>query len=341
MKKTTFVSVGLALALVLGGVATPSVASAADAEFTFRFATVAPDNTPWAYLLKKYRKALRKETDGRVKMKVFLGGLKGDEQSLVRQAFKGKELQGAGVSSGAMATLVPEMDILELPYLFDSFQQADKALDGDARAIIEEILDKKGFKLLMYSENGYRSFGSKGGFIKTPADLKGKKMRSQESPVHVETYRALGASPVTISVGEVLSALQTGVVEGFDNTPLYTQAVSWYQAVDHFSVTEHIYQPALIVANKKWFNSLPSDIQATMISLGDRLTKKGRKSVRQLGPALLENFKSQGVKVYEPTAAEKKAFKDATRKVWKIREDKASPLGRKLLDALLKATGNR
>ena len=117
--------------------------------------------------------------------------------------------------------------------------------------------------------------------------------------------------------------------------------MSWYQAVDHFSVTEHIYQPALIVANKKWFDSLPAEIQSTMISIGERLTKKGRKSVRQLGPALLENFKSQGVKVYEPTAEEKKAFKDATRKVWGIREGKASPLGKKLLDTLLKATGNR
>jgi len=319
----------------------PSTALAEEKVHTFRFSTVAPDNTPWAYLLKKYKKVVRKKTEGRLKMKVYLGGLKGDEQSLVRQAFKGKELQGAGVSSGAMATLVPEMDILELPYLFDSFADADKALDGPARPIIEEILEAKGFKLLMYSENGYRSYGTKGGFVKTPADLKAKKMRSQESPVHVETYRALGASPVTISVGEVLSALQTGVVEGFDNTPLYTQAVSWYQAVDHFTVTEHIYQPALIVANKKWFDSLPKDIQDIMLEVGAKLTQKGRKKVRALGPALLENFASQGVKVYEPTAQEKEAFKKATRGVWKIREGKATPMGKKLLNALLESTGNR
>jgi len=331
----------IAVALVVTSLQTPSVAEAAEAEYTLRFATVAPNDTPWAKLLKKYKKALKKKTDGRVKMKVFLGGLKGDEQSLVRQAYKGKELQGAGVSSGAMATLVPEMDILELPYLFDTFADADKALDGPARPIIDQILEAKGFKLLMYSENGYRSFGTKGGFVKTPADLKAKKMRSQESPVHVETYRALGASPVTISVGEVLSALQTGVVEGFDNTPLYTQAVSWYQAVDHFTVTEHIYQPALIVVNKKWFDALPADLQAILLDLGKKLTKRGRKQVRELGPALLDNFGSMGVKVYHSTDAEKEVFKKATKGVWKIRESKASPMGKKLMNALLKSTGNK
>ena len=146
---------------------------------------------------------------------------------------------------------------------------------------------------------------------------------------------------MTISVGEVLSALQTGVVEGFDNTPLYTQAVSWYQAVDHFTVTEHIYQPALIVVNKKWFDSLPADLQGILVELGEKLTKKGRKKVRELGPALLDNFASQGVKVHRATASEKEAFKKATRGVWKIREGKASPMGKKLLDALLKSTGNR
>lgn len=327
--------------LLVCGAASPTTAFAADGEFVLRFATVAPDNTPWAFLLKKYKKEIRKATDGRLKMKVYLGGMKGDEQSLVRQAFKGKELEGAGVSSGAMATLVPEMDILELPYLFDSFADADKALDGPARAIIEEILETKGFKLLMYSENGYRSFGTKDGFVKSPADLKAVKMRSQESDVHVETYRALGASPVTISVGEVLSSLKTGVVSGFDNTPLYTQAVSWYQAIQYYTVTEHIYQPALIVVNKKWFDALPEDIQLAMLETGKKLTRKGRKQVRELGPALLENFKSQGVQVYEPTAAEKEAFRKATRPVWTKREQKASPLGKKLFRALLQSTGKK
>lgn len=325
-----------AAATLLGLNATP--AAAGDAEFTMKLATVAPDNTPWSDLLKRYRKAVKKSSGGRVKVKVYLGGLKGDEQSIVRQVFKG-ELTGGGVSTGAMSAIVPELDIFELPFLFETFKDADRIIDGAARAHVEKILEAKGMKLLMFSENGYRSFGTKGGFIKSPADLKAKKMRSQESQVHVETYRALGASPVTISVGEVMSALQTGVVDGFDNTPLFTQAVSWHQAIDHYTVSRHIYQPAVVAVNKKWFDALPADIQQAVLEPAKKLEKKGRAAVRALDPLLIKNFEKQGVKVYELTEAERDAFRKATRKVWDIRKQAASPAGKALLDAIIGARG--
>jgi len=310
--------------------------AAAEGEIEIKVATVAPARTPWAALLKKYRKALKKLSNKRIKMRVYLGGIKGDEQSIVRQVYQGK-LHIGGVSTGAMSTVVPDLDLLELPYLFADHAEADRILDGPARPIIEQMLEAKGFKLLMYSENGYRSFGTKNGFVKTPADLKAVKMRSQESPVHVATYRALGASPVTISVGEVMSSLQTGLVDGFDNTPLFTQAVSWHQGIKYFTVTQHIYQPAVIIANKAWFDAQPADIQAILLKPLPKLTVKGRKAVRVLGTALLENFGKLGVDVYTLTAAEKKVFQDQTRPVWDARKAEAGELGKKLLDAILAA----
>ena len=101
---------------------------------------------------------------------------------------------------------------------------------------------------------------------------------------------------MTISAG-IFRPLQTGVVEGFTRRSI--PRLWSHQAVDHFSVTEHIYQPALIVANKKWFDSLPAEIQSTMISIGERLDRADARVFGKLGPALPENFKSQGVKVYE------------------------------------------
>ena len=305
-------------------------------EFTLKIGTIAPKGTPWAELLKRYEKRVEKLSGGRINVIVYLAGRKGDEQSLVRQVYRG-DLELCGVSTGAMSGMVPDVDILELPYLFDSAEQADRILDGPARPILEQMLEEKGFKLLMYSENGYRNFGTKGGFVKTPADLLAKKMRSQESPVHVEMYRALGASPVTISVGEVLSALQTGVVDGFDNTPLYTFAASWYQAIDHYTVTKHIYQPALLVINKDWFERLPADLQKILFAPAAKLQRKGRMGIRAMEPGLLENFGIAKIKVYYLTDEEKQAFKDATRPVWDIRRKSASKLGVALLDAILEA----
>jgi TRAP-type C4-dicarboxylate transport system substrate-binding protein len=254
----------------------------------FKIATIAPDGTPWAHLLNGFKKKVRKASNKELLPRVYLNGLKGDEQSIVRQVYKGS-LQMGGVSTGALSTIVPDMDILELPYAFPDFATADKVLDS-VRPTVEALLNEKGMTLLMYSENGYRSFATKDKCIKTPADLKAMKMRSQESEVHVETYRALGASPVTISVGEVLSSLQTGVVNGFDNTPIITQALGWNQAIKFFSNTRHIYQPALIIMNKSWFDGLTPEQQKIIRDNAMKLEKKGRIMVRGFEPVLMKNF---------------------------------------------------
>ncbi len=324
---TRFIHSLLAFALIT----TFSTSSFAD-PVKFKIATIAPDGTPWALLLNKFKKQVRKESNKELLPKVYLNGIKGDEQSIVRQVYKGS-LQMGGVSTGALSTIVPDMDILELPYAFPDFATADQVLDS-VRPTVEALLNEKGLTLLMYSENGYRSFATKDKCIQSPADLKAMKMRSQESEVHVETYRALGASPVTISVGEVLSSLQTGVVNGFDNTPIITQALGWNQAIKFFSNTRHIYQPALIIMNKAWFDGLSPEQQKIMRDNAQKLEKKGRKMVRGLEPALMKNFADQDVKVCDLSPTERAAFKKATAKVWTVRAKKASKLGKKLIEAM-------
>ena len=281
---------------------------------------------------------MKKATNGRVKVKVYAGGVKGDEQSIVRQTFKGK-LQGAAVSTGAMATIVKELELLELPFLFDDFKEVDNILHGPALPIVEEILEAKGFKLLIMSENGFRSWGTKGTFIKTPADLKARKMRSQESAVHLNMYRALGASPVAIAVSEVQSSLKTGVVDGFDNTLLFTQAVGWQQSVDHWTESRHIYQPGIVAINKEWLESLPADLQQAVLDPGKSMGPKSMKAIRALGPALLKNMEAQGIQTYTLTTAERDAFKKLTRDTWDEARKSASELGKKLLDTIVKAKG--
>ena len=326
--KSTFILRLLAVSLISVSLSAISFAD----PVKFKIATIAPDGTPWAALLNKFKSKVRKESKKELMPRVYLNGLKGDEQSIVRQVYKGS-LQMGGVSTGALSTIVPDMNILELPYAFPDLKTADRVLD-EVRPTVEALLNEKGMTLLMYSENGYRSFATKDKCIKTPADLKAMKMRSQESEVHVETYRALGASPVTISVGEVLSSLQTGVVNGFDNTPIITQALGWNQAIKYFTNTRHIYQPALIIMNKEWFDGLTPEQQKIVRTNGMKLEKKGRKMVRKLEPLLMKNFDNQEVKVCELTPAERNVFKSATAKVWTIRAKKASALGKKLIEAM-------
>lgn len=303
-------------------------------KYTLNLGTVAPAGTPWSKQLKSVKKRIEKESKGRIKVKLFLGTA-GGEKSIVRQTKRG-ELQGMGVSAGAMATLVPEMNVFELPYLFSSAKEADKIIDNHLYSPVQKLLRQYGFELYLFGENGYRNFAAKGKCIEKPQDLADLKMRSQESWVHEEMYRALGGNPVRIAVPETLPALQTGNVQGFDNTPLFAFAASWYQAVDHWTVSNHIYQPAVVVYNKEWFDKLPDDLQKVLLADRKKETEYGRKLVRALQPKLVKNLKAAGVTVCELDSEQRKAFAKDAEKVHKLFRKRAGKKGAKLLDIVKK-----
>jgi tripartite ATP-independent transporter DctP family solute receptor len=294
--------------------ARPRPARAADAPTTLKLATVAPEGTPWAEQLSAYKKQIDAASKGRLRVKPFLGGALGDENQTIAECRRGA-IPLWGGSIGALASSVPEISVLELPYLFRAPQEADAVLDGRLAQDLKKLLLDRGFVLVLWAENGYRSFGSKWGPVRAPADLKGHKMRSQESQVHLEMYRALGALPQPIAVTEVLTALQTGVVDGFDQTPLYTFAASWHLGIKHYSLSEHVYQPGVVVASRKEYEKLPPDLQKALVGDLEKITRDGRAAVRELAPLLVQNFETAKIPVHRLNAAEKDAFAKATEKV--------------------------
>lgn len=326
MKRTLLSAVLFLIALALSAPA----AAQEEKQYVLNLGTVAPPNTPWGKQLKSMRKRIQEDSGGRIKVKLFMGTA-GGENSIVRQTKRG-ELQAAGVSTGAMASMVPEMNVFELPYLFKDGAQADDIIDNHLYGPVQELLRAYGFEIYMFAENGFRNFAVKGKCIKKPEDLADLKMRSQESWVHEETYRALGGNPVRTAVPEVLSSLQNGNVQGFDNTPLFAFAASWYQAVDHWTLSDHIYQPAVIVYNKQWFDSLPEDLQKILVADREKETEYGRKLVRLLHPKLVQNLEAAGITVCNLSAEEKKAFADKTKSVHEMFRKKAGKKGAKLLD---------
>lgn len=304
-------------------------AQAADGANVLRIATVAPDGTPWAAGLQEFKKRVEKDTAGAITVRPFLGGVLGDENETVQSCQRG-QIQGVGASTGAIASVVPELNVLELPMLFRSEAEADYVLDTVILADVEKHFRDRSLVLGFWSENGYRSFGTDYGFIKSPADLKGHKMRSQESAVHLEMYRAFGASPVPIPVTEVLTSMQTGVIDGYDNTPLYALAAQWTTATKYYTLTNHIYQPAAIIFNEAWFDALPPEHQKVLLSARADLAVQMRKEIRALNPLLIENLGAMDVQVYTPTAAEKAAF-DAPAKTARDTYLKTASAGEKAL----------
>ena len=324
-------ALGAALCMILGTVSPAQ----AKAKYVIKFGTVAPDGTPWANQLKAIKKRIEKQSNGQIKMKLYLGGMLGGEVEMVRAVRRGR-LQGWGGSTASVAegARIPQLQLMELPFLFRSFAEADHVLDKVVRDDYVKILAKKGFAFAQWHENGWRNFASKKKPIKTLADLQGMKMRSQESPVHLAMYKALGAQAESIAVPEVLGALKTGMVDGFDNTPLFSSATGWYEGIKFYTISQHIYQPAVIMYSKKFMDKLPVELRRIVIGDEPKETKKGRASVRNMRGALLKNFRDTGIKVYTMTKAERKPFIAACKKVHK---KFAKKVGRKLLKKVNKA----
>ncbi len=307
----------------------------ADAQQTYemKIATVAPEGTPWEKQLRDLKRHVESKSGGRIQVRMFMGGSLGGEKALVRRTAQGSIQCFAG-STAALGSLVPELNVIEAPYIFSSAEEADAKLDGAAKPIVQSAVDARGFHFGFWAENGFRSWFTKDTPIRAPSDLEGLRMRSQEAPVHLETYRAFGANPVPIDVTNVLTSLQTGVVDGFDNTPLFAFATSWYQAANHLTLSRHSYQPGIVVYSKTWYESLPEDLQGILDSIPQSLVVSGRQGVRQMEPILLRNLARRGITIHEPTAAERAAFVAASRAVPDRVARKAGRNGRALLRAL-------
>jgi TRAP-type C4-dicarboxylate transport system substrate-binding protein len=307
-------------------------ARAEEPEFVMKVATVAPAGTPWASQLKKVKTAIKELSGGRIKVKTYLGGALGDEIATA-EATKRGTIQCFGGTFGALASAIPELDVLELPYLFPSEKKADEILDTVIRDDLDALLWDRGYKLAFFSENGYRSIGSTFP-VASPADLAGRKMRAQQSDVHLNTWKAFGASPVPIAVIDVLPGLQTGVVDGFDNTPLFAFAASWHQAISHFTLTKHIYQAGVVVLSRKFWESLPAELQAIVMGDPADLAKKGRRGVRAIGPMLEQNFVTAGITLTTLSDGEIAAFAGKAQEVHDKFRAGTTAEGKALLDKI-------
>jgi TRAP-type C4-dicarboxylate transport system substrate-binding protein len=176
----------------------------------------------------------------------------------------------------------------------------------------------------MWGTNGWRSFGTKNKAITSPGDLKGLKMRSQESDVYINFYKAMGATAVPMATPDVLMALKTGMVDGYDQTPVFSLSTGWINTVKYYTVTKHIYQPGAVIVSKKFFDKLPDNLKEALLIKSDRaaLQAKSRNAVRTEDAAVLSSFPDLGITVTNLTKAQRDEFKKASEPVYKALEKK-------------------
>lgn len=301
-------------------------------EHKIKFGSVIPKDSPWEAGLKEYTKEAEAKSGGRLLFKMYLAGMLGGEVEMVKSISMGTLDAGAFTTASiAEALSIPELQVFEMPYLFNSDEEADAVMDAMYDKM-SEILLKKNVILVQWGTNGWRSFGTKSKAVTKPSDMKGMKMRSQESEVYEKFYKALGATPVPIATPDVLVSLKTGMVDGFDQTPIYSVASGWITASKHYTVSKHIYQPGAVLLSKKMYDKLPDDLKKAVlpnVEARKALQVKSRSLVRKDDAEVLANLsKNTGAKVTMLTEQQRGEFKKATQSVYSAMEPK---IGKEIL----------
>ena len=231
---------------------------------------------------------------------------------------------------------VKEFEAFDIPFIFDNYAELHKITQGPIGASLLTKLEPRGIKGLAFWDNGFKSFSANTP-IRTPADLKGKKMRIQSSKVLEEEMRSVGAIPQVIAFSEVYQALSTGVVDGTENpiSNFYTQKM--YEVQKYLTLTNHGYLGYAVIVNKKFWDGLPTDIRGELEQAMKEATDYANKIAQEENDTALEEVKkSRKTTVYTPTKEERMAFKKAMAPVHIKMADR---VGSDLLQSIYKETG--
>ncbi len=224
-----------------------------------RAADVHPEDYPTTRALKYMAELVEKRTGGRIRIQVFPAGQLGDEKETI-ESTRLDAIQINRTSASPLAEFVPETQVLGLPYLFRSAEHQWKVLHGPIGKEIMESLPAAGFVGLTYYDAGARSFYNSRRPIYIPADLRGLKIRTQQSQVMIDTVRALGASPTPMAFSEVYSALQTGVIDGAENNPPSYVSTGHVEVAKYYSLDGHSRVPEMVIMSlKAWERLSPED----------------------------------------------------------------------------------
>ena len=309
--------------------------AAADDPIIIKFSHVVATNTPKGLAAEKFKELAEKYTAGKVKVEVYPNS----------QLYKDKEELEA-LQLGAVQMLAPsnskfgpigvkEFEVFDLPYILPDLATLRKVTDGPLGAKLLKLLDAKGMTGLAYWDNGFKEMSANRKLL-VPADYKGVKFRIQSSKVLEAQFRNLGSIPQVMGFGEVYQALQTGVVDGQENTwsNIYTQKM--HEVQKYITQTNHGYIGYVVVTNKKFWDGLPADVRAGCEKAMMEATAYGNgKSVKENEEALEAIRKSGKSEVIALTPEQDAAMRKAMEPVYK---DVASRVGQPLIDEFLKET---
>lgn len=290
--RMTAVLVAAAIGLV-GMVAAPAVA----ADIEARFASVAPEGTPWIDSMKRIEVSMEAASGGKIDVQLFPAGQLGDELQSLAQIRRGR-IEGGFVSSAALSTVVPEIAMIETPFLWKSAEELDYVVDTALFDALKPLFKEKGLILVEVIEVGWIHVLA-GKPVRDTSDARGLKPRAVETETSMGFWRRLGANPVPLPFVDVLPSLQTGLVDGTDNDLVSMYFTGFHKAAANLTLTYHSYNIGALVLSKDWFDRLSTDQQNAVLSMPEGERARSRMEVRGLQAWIVDQMKSEGVNLIE------------------------------------------
>ena len=311
-------------------------AAAADQPVVIKFSHVVAADTPKGKAADKFKELAEKYSNGKVKVEVYPNStLYKDKEEL--EALQLGAVQMLAPSNSKFGPIgIKEFEVFDLPYILPDLKTLRKVTDGPLGARLLKLLDAKGMTGLAYWDNGFKEMSANKKLI-APSDYKGLKFRIQSSKVIEAQFRELGAIPQVMAFSEVYQALQTGVVDGQENTwsNIYTQKM--HEVQKYATVTNHGYIGYVVVVNKKFWDGLPADVREACAKAMKEATEFGNSQSAKENDDALELIKKAGkTEIVTLTGEQDEAMRKAMMPVYK---DVASRVGQPLIDEFLKETG--
>jgi C4-dicarboxylate-binding protein DctP len=308
----------------------------AQSPIVIKFSHVVASNTPKGAAADKFKELAEKYTDGKVKVEVYPNStLYKDKEEL--EALQLGAVQMLAPSNSKFGPIgIREFEVFDLPYILPDLATLRKVTDGPLGAKLLKLLEPKGMTGLAYWDNGFKEMTANKKLI-TPADYKGVKFRIQSSKVLEAQFRSLGSIPQVMAFGEVYQALQTGVVDGQENTTSNIYSQKMHEVQKYMTMTNHGYIGYVVVVNKKFWDGLPAEIRTQLEKAMKEATAYGNgQSAKENDDALAEIKKAGKTEIITLNPEQDAAMRKAMDPVY---ADVATRVGKPLIEEFIKETG--
>ncbi len=298
-----------------------AMAGGGGADVTIKYATLAPDGTPWMKAMERLNKDIKKKTDGRVEFKFYAGGIRGDE-SEVLQRMEAGQLQGGGFTGIGLGEITGDARLLELPFVYDSYEEVDhvrKAMQAD----LVSTLDEKGFIFLGWVDTGWVHMYSRKP-VKSLEEMRGTKTWVWEGdPLAHAAYTAAGVKPTPLALPDVRTSLQTGLIDTVYNSPLGLISLQWQTQVKYKLGIDIGNGTGAGLVTKSTWEKISAEDRKTVLELSKKHTERLSKTIRKKNGEASETLVKEGVEAVPISDADKAELR-------KIGQDVARELAGKL-----------